>query len=95
MLTLPITPWEAALGARVKVPTLTGPVHLTVPEGSTSGQRLRLKGKGLGRNPPGDLIVTLQVTVPQNHSEQARELYRKLGQHEADFDPRRQLEART
>ena len=95
LLTLPVTPWEAALGARVKAPTLTGQVNLTVPKGSASGQRLRLKGKGLGRNPAGDLIVTLQVTVPRRHSDEALALYQKLAQTEADFDPRKQLEARS
>ncbi|GGX66727.1 DnaJ C-terminal domain-containing protein [Saccharospirillum salsuginis] len=95
LLTLPVTPWEAALGARVKAPTLTGQVNLTIPKGSASGQRLRLKGKGLGRNPTGDLIVTLQVTVPKRHSDEALALYQKLAQTEADFDPRKQLEARS
>lgn len=95
LLTLPITPWEAALGAKVEAPTLSGRVNLTVPKGSSSGKRLRLKGKGLGRNPPGDLIVTLQVTVPARHSDEALALYRKLAQTEADFDPRKQLEARS
>ncbi|MDX1268360.1 MAG: DnaJ C-terminal domain-containing protein, partial [Oceanisphaera sp.] len=51
LLTLPVAPWEAALGAKVEVPTLTGSVNLTVPKGSVGGKKLRLKGRGLGRNP--------------------------------------------
>ncbi len=95
LLTLPITPWEAALGAKVKVPTLAGQVQMTIPKGSASGKRMRLKGKGLGRNPAGDLLVTLQVTVPDQHSEEALTLYRKLAQLEAGFNPRKTLEARS
>lgn len=94
-LTLPISPWEAALGAKVKAPTLNGTVSLTVPKGSASGQRLRLKGKGLGRDPAGDLIVTLQVTVPKQHSPQALALYEQLAQTEAEFNPRESLETRS
>lgn len=95
LLTLPVTPWEAALGAKVTVPTLRGSVNLTIPEGSTSGKRLRLKGQGLGRQSVGDLLVTLQLTVPRRHSERALELYRQLAEAESDFNPRRNLEARS
>lgn len=94
-LNLPITPWEAALGTRVTVPTLEGPVTMTIPKGSTSGRKLRLKGKGLGKQPPGDLLVTLQVTVPTEHSETAEALYRQLAQVQKDFNPRKRLETQA
>ncbi len=77
-LELPITPWEAALGARVKVPTLGGVVELAIPEGSQSGRRLRLKGRGLPASPAGDQYVTLKVVVPPASSQAARELYRAM-----------------
>lgn len=93
LLTLPVTPWEAALGAKVMVPTLQGPVRLTVPKGATSGKKLKLKGRGLGQKPAGDLVVQLDVVVPAEHSAAAEQLYRELGQLEADFNPRRSLEA--
>lgn len=95
LLTLPVTPWEAALGTKVTVPTLRGTVKLTVPEGSTSGQRLRLKGQGLGRESVGDMFVTLQIAIPKRHSERAQTLYRQLAEAESDFNPRRKLETRT
>lgn len=95
LLTLPVSPWEAALGTRVTVPTLGGSVTLTIPKGSTSGRKLRLKGKGLGKEPAGDLMVTLEVTVPAKHSETAEALYRQLAQVEKDFNPRSRLEAQA
>ncbi|WP_108126933.1 DnaJ C-terminal domain-containing protein [Saccharospirillum mangrovi] len=91
-LTLPVTPWEAALGAKVMVPTLQGAVRLTVPKGSTSGKKLRLKERGLGQNPAGDLVVTLELVLPEKHSAAAEQLYRELGQLQGDFNPRRKLE---
>lgn len=92
LLNLPIAPWEAALGAKVEVPTVTGPVNLSIPKGSVSGKKLRLKGRGLGLNPVGDLIVTLQVTLPSKHSAKAEALYRELAELETSFNPRTLLE---
>lgn len=77
---LPVSPWEAELGAKVKVPTLTGTVSLNIPEGSVSGRKLRLKGRGLGLNPPGDQIIKLQVTLPAQHSAKAKVLYQQLAE---------------
>lgn len=94
LLTLPVAPWEAALGAKVEVPTLTGSVNLTIPKGSVSGKKLRLKGRGLGRNPSGDLIVTVQVTLPAHHSAKSEALYRDLAEAEKGFNPRKSLEKR-
>lgn len=77
-LKLPVTPWEAALGGKVKAPTPTGPVDLKVPAGAANGQKLRLKGRGIPGKPPGDLYATVQLTVPPADTEEARELYRQM-----------------
>lgn len=92
LLTLPVAPWEAALGAKVQVPTLGGPVSLNIPAGSSSGKRLRLKGRGLPGKPAGDQIVIVRVVVPEPKSDRERELYRELAE-ACDFDPRRSMEA--
>jgi len=87
-LTLPVTPWEAALGATVRAPTLGGNVDVKVPPGSTTGRKLRLRGKGLPGSPAGDQIIVLQVTVPAVHDKESEALYRKLGELESGFNPR-------
>jgi curved DNA-binding protein len=86
--TLPITPWEAALGATVPVPTLGGHVDLRIPAGSQSGRKLRLKGRGLPGSEPGDQIVVLEirVPVPETHEEQAA--YAEFKDAFPGFDPR-------
>ena len=89
-LTLPIAPWEAALGAKVTVPTPGGNVGLTIPEGSVSGRKMRLKGRGIPGKTPGDLYVELQIVVPPADNDAARKLYRRM-QSETDFDPRAAL----
>ncbi|MHB1515237.1 MAG: DnaJ C-terminal domain-containing protein [Acidiferrobacteraceae bacterium] len=86
-LNLPVAPWEAALGASLKVPTLAGAVELKVPPGSQSGQKLRLKGRGFPGSPPGDQYVTLQIVNPKIDSERTKNLYRTLAR-EMEFDPR-------
>jgi curved DNA-binding protein len=86
-LDLPLAPWEAALGARVKVPTPEGVVDLTIPAGSSAGRKLRLKGRGIPAKPPGDLYVVLQIALPPAESESAREFYRTM-QQELAFNPR-------
>ncbi|MGF1615537.1 MAG: DnaJ C-terminal domain-containing protein, partial [Gammaproteobacteria bacterium] len=68
-LDLPITPWEAALGATVKIPTLDGAVDLKIPSGSQSGRKLRLRGKGLGCGQRGDQYVVLQIVTPSANSD--------------------------
>lgn len=78
LISLPVANWEVALGARIEVPTLTGPVKLTIPKETVSGSKLRLKGKGLGLNPTGDLIVHLEVMVPERHWTKAEMLYREI-----------------
>ncbi len=79
-LNLPVTPWEAALGATVKVPTPNGPVDLKIAAGSTSGRKLRLKARGIPASSPGDLYVILQITLPPAKSDEAKELYHKMKQ---------------
>ena len=63
-LDLPVTPWEAALGETVRVPTLGGRVDLKIPKGSQTESQLRLRGRGLPGNPPGDQIVVLKIMTP-------------------------------
>jgi curved DNA-binding protein len=87
---LPVTPWEAALGATLKVPTPSGMVDLKIPAGSTQGRKLRLKGRGIPGKPPGDLYVVLQIALPPADSDKAKEIYRTM-QKELDFNPRRHL----
>ncbi len=89
-LDLPVAPWEAALGATVKVPTPTGAVDLKIPAGSGSGRKLRLKGRGIPSRTPGDLYVVLQVALPAAESEAARAAYRNFEQAMA-FNPRAHL----
>ena len=89
-LTLPVAPWEAALGATVPVPTLGGQVELRIPEGSRAGQKLRLKGRGLPGSPPGDQFVVLQVVLPPADSPAARKFYERM-RSELRFDPRASL----
>lgn len=89
-LDLPIAPWEAALGATVKVPTPAGVVDMKIPPGSASGRKLRLKGRGIPADPPGDLYVVLQVVVPPADTERAKSLYREM-ERELAFNPRQRL----
>jgi len=95
LLTLPVTCWEAVLGATVEVPTINGKVKLKIPPASNSGNKLRIKGKGLvgkGEKASGDQIVTLQVNLPKEHSADAKALYQKLAECESDFNPRQIFE---
>lgn len=75
---LPITPWDAALGATVKVPTLAGDVDLKIPAGSDSGRKMRLKGRGLPGSEAGDQYVVLDVRAPAARSDEQREAYERL-----------------
>jgi curved DNA-binding protein len=86
-LTFPVAPWEAALGAAVNVPTLGGPVAMQIPANSQSGQKLRLRGRGLPGTPPGDQYVQLKVVVPSASSPEARALYEQM-RDQLNFDPR-------
>jgi len=88
-INLSITPWEAALGAEVQLSTLSGPVALKVPAGARSGQKLRLRGKGMPspRGTPGDLYVVVQIQVPGKLSPREKELFEELRQ-VSHFNPR-------
>ncbi len=89
-LTLPVAPWEAALGGPVKVPTLAGTVEMNIPAGAQSGQKLRLRGRGLPGQAQGDQYVQLKVVLPSANSPQARALYEEMREKLA-FDPRADL----
>jgi curved DNA-binding protein len=84
-----VTPWEAALGAKVPVPTLDGRISLAIPAGTQSGQTLRVRGKGLPMDSDrcGDLLVTVRIVVPQRLSSRERHLFEELA-HESRFNPR-------
>lgn len=86
--TLRTAPWEAALGAKLPVPTLGGTVELTLPAGSQSGKKMRLKGRGLPGATPGDQFVTLEIVAPPAESDEQRRHYEEMRRHFADFNPR-------
>jgi curved DNA-binding protein len=92
-LTLPVAPWEAALGAAVNVPTPDGTVEMNVPAGSQTGRKLRLRGRGIPGNPPGDLYVMLELVLPPAADDKARAVYRQMARDLA-FDPRANLGAK-
>jgi curved DNA-binding protein len=86
---LPVSPWEAALGATVPVPTLAGSVDLRIPAGTQSGRKLRLKGRGLPGPTPGDQLVEVSIRVPVAESDAQRQAYEALHAQFAQYDPRR------
>jgi len=87
---LRIAPWEAVLGAKVEAPTIEGKVELTIPPGTNTGQRLRLRGQGLNKRKGGrgDEYVRMKIVVPKEVSAEDRHLYEEL-QRSSRFDPRR------
>ena len=90
MSSLKVSPWEAALGASIPVTTLDGVVSMKLPAGVQAGKRLRLKEKGLPRRKgaqAGDLIVKVEVVVPEKLSDRERELFEALAK-ESSFNPR-------
>ena len=86
--TLPVAPWEAALGASVRATLPDGAVEVRVPEGSQTGRKLRLKGRGIPGATPGELYLVLEVVLPAANTPKARELYQAMARDLA-FDPRR------
>ena len=96
--TVPVAPWEAALGASIEVPTPAGRVEVSVPAGSQTGRKLRLKGRGIpaasAAGTAGDLYLELQVVLPPATGERARELYETMAR-EMKFDPRAALGAQA
>jgi len=91
-LDLPVTPWEAALGGTIKTPTPEGPVDLKIPQGTSTGRTLRLQKRGIPGEPPGDLYVSLVITLPPADSDAARHLYRKM-EKDLAYNPRGNLGA--
>lgn len=89
-LDLPVAPWEAALGATVKMPTPSGTVDLKIPPNSGAGRKLRLKGRGIPSKQPGDLYVVLQIALPKADSDAAKQAYRAFEKATA-FNPRAHL----
>ncbi len=88
IITLPVAPWEAALGAKVTLPTLSGKIKLTIPANSQSGQRFRVKGRGLpGKHIQGDLYAVLKVVMPPATEPATDALWQQLAEL-APFDPR-------
>ncbi|WP_025732231.1 DnaJ C-terminal domain-containing protein [Carnimonas nigrificans] len=89
LLTVPLAPWEAALGSKIEIPTLEGRLQLTVPANSHAGARLRLKGKGLPqRNGQGDLIAQLKIVLPERPAEGDDAAWKTLAEHHQHFNPR-------
>ncbi|MDP3663176.1 MAG: DnaJ C-terminal domain-containing protein [Nitrosomonas sp.] len=88
--TLPVAPWEAVLGATVKIPVPDGQVEVRVPENSQSGRKLRLKGRGIPAATPGDLYLVLEVVLPPATTPKEREFYQTMAQ-ELAFNPRQNL----
>ena len=89
-LDLPVAPWEAALGQKIILPTPDGKVDLKLPRNARSGQKMRLKGKGLPGNPPGDIYATLKIVNPKASTKEAQQFFEKMAQ-EMPFDPRANL----
>ena len=88
--TVPVAPWEATLGATIEVPTPSGNVQVKVPAGSQAGRKLRLKGRGIPGNPPGDLYLVLDVVLPPADTDKARQIYETMAR-ELAFNPRLKL----
>lgn len=90
-LELAITPWEAALGGSIQVPTPAGKVDLKIPAGSSSGKRMRLKGRGIPAKTCGDLYLTLEIVLPDKISAKQKSLYQALQLEAGNFNPRAKL----
>jgi DnaJ-class molecular chaperone len=86
---VPISPWEAALGATITVPTLDGQVEMKIPAGTQAGKTLRLRGQGLNKREGrrGDEYVRLKIVIPPKLTAKERQLFQKLAE-ESHFDPR-------
>ncbi|HEX6878953.1 MAG TPA: DnaJ C-terminal domain-containing protein, partial [Terriglobales bacterium] len=93
-LTVPVSPTEAALGAKVEVPTIDGRALLRIPPGTQCGQKLRLREKGVPSATKdghrGDEIVEIKITVPHVHDERSKEILRELAKLNPE-DPRAEL----
>ena len=92
--TIPVAPWEAALGAVVPVELPDGTVNVRIPAGAEPGRQLRVRGKGFPSDPPGDLYFDIRIVAPPADSPRAKELYEGL-KNETGFDPRKEWRARA
>jgi curved DNA-binding protein len=88
---VPVAPWEAALGAAIEVATPSGAVEVAVPPNSRNGRKLRLRGRGIPGDPPGDLYLELELVLPPADTDAARELYRTM-ERQMKFNPRQTTE---
>lgn len=89
--TVPVTPWEAALGASIEVPTPSGRIEVNVPKNSASGRKLRLRGRGIPGDPAGDLYLELEVALPPADTDKSRQLYETMAREMSSFEPRRNM----
>jgi curved DNA-binding protein len=89
LLTLPVAPWEAALGAVIPVDLPGGAINMRVPAGAQTGKQLRVRGKGLPADPPGDLYIDIRIVAPPAATPKQKELYETLAK-EFAFDPRKE-----
>jgi molecular chaperone DnaJ len=92
-ITVPVAVWEAALGAKIEVPTIDGRTIMKIPQGTKNGQRFRLSEKGVANSRTGqrgDQIVQVAIEAPDPHDERTRELLRELSKIHPE-DPRASL----
>ena len=90
LLTLFLAPWEAALGAKITVPTLSGKISLTVPANTPAGKKFRIKGKGLkSKSGTGDFMAIVKIVMPEKSSEESQKLWQQLADLEK-FNPRQE-----
>jgi curved DNA-binding protein len=89
LLSLPVTPSEAALGAIIPVDVPGGAINMRIPAGAQTGKQLRVRGKGLPSDPPGDLYIDIRIVAPPADTPKVRELYEALAK-ETAFDPRKE-----
>ena len=81
LCTLPITPFEAALGTEISIPAIDGKIRVSIPAGTSSGQKLKIASQGLenkNKTKRGDIIITVQIKIPENITEEEKELYKQL-----------------
>ena len=93
--TVPVAPWEAALGASIEVPTPSGRVEVNVPKDSANGRKLRLKGRGIPGDPAGDLFLELELALPPADDEKSRQLYETMAREMSSFNPRRHMKGES
>lgn len=90
LITVPISPWEAALGTKITLPTLEGEIRMSIPENSQTGQRLRIKGRGMvHKQGRGDLYAVLKIVMPDKVDDAAKQHWKELAE-KVDFNPRQQ-----